>query len=121
MARFRRMEVLEAMYGTGLVPIFYDPDLEVGLKVAEACVEGGSRILEFTHRGDRAHLVFTALAERCETQFPRLILGAGSIGDPETAALYLASGANFIDAPNLNPEAARLSNHRKVAYGPGAG
>ena len=56
MARFQRMEVLEAMVGSGLVPIFYHKDIEVGMKVAGACVEGGSRLLEYTHRGDRAHL-----------------------------------------------------------------
>ena len=40
MARFKRMDVLSAMYGTGLVPIFYHRDVEVGMKVAAACVEG---------------------------------------------------------------------------------
>jgi 2-dehydro-3-deoxyphosphogluconate aldolase/(4S)-4-hydroxy-2-oxoglutarate aldolase len=121
MARFRRMEVLEAMYGTGLVPIFYHGDPEVGMVAAAACAEGGSRLLEFTHRGDRAHLVFAQLAERCEKAHPGLILGAGSIGDPETAALYLAAGASFIVAPNLSEGVARLANRRKVAYVPGCG
>jgi len=121
MARFKRLEVLQAMYETGLVPIFYHRDIEVAMKVAEAVVEGGSRFLEYTNRGDRAPQVFTALAERCEKQFPDLILGAGSIGDPHTAALYLAAGASFIVAPNLNPEVARLCNRRKVAYVPGCG
>jgi 2-dehydro-3-deoxyphosphogluconate aldolase/(4S)-4-hydroxy-2-oxoglutarate aldolase len=115
------MDVLQAMYGTGLVPIFYHRDLETALEVARACAEGGCKILEFTHRGDRAHLVFTALLERCEASFPELILGVGSIGDPHTAAIYLAAGANFIVAPNLNPEVARLANRRKVPYVPGCG
>jgi 2-dehydro-3-deoxyphosphogluconate aldolase / (4S)-4-hydroxy-2-oxoglutarate aldolase len=121
MARFRRMEVLSTMESTGLVPIFYHPKIETALGVAGAVAAGGCRILEFTHRGDRAHLVFQALIERCETQHPSLILGVGSIGDPETAALYLALGANFIVAPNLNADVARLANRRKVAYVPGCG
>ncbi len=121
MARFRRMEVLQGTYAAGLVPIFYHPDLEVAMRVAAACVEGGSSILEFTHRGDRAHLVFTEMAARCEKVHPGLILGVGSIGDPHTAAIYLAAGANFVVAPNFNPEVARLCNRRKVAYIPGCG
>src|SRR6266545_4107435 len=121
MARFRRMEVLEAMIGTGLVPIFYHRDPEVGMKVAGACAEGGSRLLEFTHRGDRAHLVFADLIQRCESEHHGLIVGAGSIGDPHTAALYLASGASFIVAPSFNPEVARICNRRKVPYVPGCG
>jgi len=115
------MEVLETMIGTGLVPIFYHRDPEVGMKVAGACAEGGSRLLEFTHRGDRAHLVFAELIQRCEAEHHELIVGAGSIGDPHTAALYLASGANFIVAPNFNPEVARICNRRKVPYVPGCG
>ncbi|MGH9360689.1 MAG: bifunctional 4-hydroxy-2-oxoglutarate aldolase/2-dehydro-3-deoxy-phosphogluconate aldolase [Thermoanaerobaculia bacterium] len=121
MARFRRMEVLEALYSTGLVPIFYHGSLEASLKVAAACVEGGSRILEYTNRGDRAHLVFAELAARSARDFPDLILGAGSIGDPQTAAIYLAAGAEFIVSPSFNPEVARLCNRRKVAYVPGCG
>ena len=121
MARFRRLDVLGAIHGAGLVPIFYHPDAEVGMRVAEACVEGGSRILEFTNRGDRAFQVFTVLAERCERQFPDLILGAGSIVDAPTAALYIATGANFLVAPSLDPEVARLANRRGIAYIPGCG
>jgi 2-dehydro-3-deoxyphosphogluconate aldolase/(4S)-4-hydroxy-2-oxoglutarate aldolase len=40
--------------------------------------------------------------------------------DAPTAALYLAHGANYIVAPNFNPEVARLCNKRKIAYIPGA-
>ncbi len=121
MARFKRLDVLTAMYSTGLVPVFYHRDVEVGMKVAAACVEGGSRLLEFTHRGDRAHLVFAALAERCESALPSLILGAGSIVDPHTAAIYIACGAAFIVGPNLSPEVARLANRHRVPYSPGCG
>jgi 2-dehydro-3-deoxyphosphogluconate aldolase/(4S)-4-hydroxy-2-oxoglutarate aldolase len=49
----------------------------------------------------------------------RLILGAGTILDPVTAAIYIQLGANFIVGPNLNPEVARLCNRRKVPYTPG--
>ena len=52
---------------------------------------------------------------------PQMILGAGSVVDAPTAALYIASGANFIVGPLLNPEVARLCNRRKVAYSPGCG
>jgi 2-dehydro-3-deoxyphosphogluconate aldolase/(4S)-4-hydroxy-2-oxoglutarate aldolase len=38
-----------------------------------------------------------------------------------TAALYIASGANFVVGPVLNAEIARLCNRRKVAYSPGCG
>ena len=41
--------------------------------------------------------------------------------DAPTAALYIASGVNFVVGPILNPEIARLCNRRKICYSPGCG
>jgi 2-dehydro-3-deoxyphosphogluconate aldolase/(4S)-4-hydroxy-2-oxoglutarate aldolase len=121
MARFDRMTVLNAMLDTGLVPIFYNGDLAVSKEVALACARGGARLVEFTNRGDRAWNVFTELIGALAQAAPTIILGAGTVLDAPTAAMYLASGANFIVGPNFNPEVARLCNRRKVAYIPGCG
>jgi len=61
MARFSRMEVVVKMQETGMVPVFYNPDIDVCKKVVKACYDGGSRIFEFTNRGDFAHEVFSEL------------------------------------------------------------
>jgi len=119
MARLDRLTVLNTMLDTGLVPIFYHADLAVAKEIAAACAEGGARVVEFTNRGDRALNVFAELVAHFESAAPSLILGAGSVVDTPTAALYIASGANFIVGPVLNPEVARLCNRRKVAYIPG--
>ena len=66
-----------------------------------------------------APAVFSELLQYTAQEFPRVILGAGTIIDPATAALYLASGANFIVGPNLNRENALLCNRRKIPYIPG--
>ena len=121
MARFKRLQVLNTIVDTGLVPVFYDPDVEVAKKVAKACLEGGCRILEFTNRGDHAAEVFSALELHCRKELPELILGVGSVLDPYTAALYINAGANFVVGPLLNPEVARICNRRKIAYSPGCG
>ncbi len=121
MARFDRMTVLNAMLDTGLVPIFYSGDLAVSKEVVLACTRGGARLVEFTNRGDRAWNVFTELIGALAQADPTIILGAGTVLDAPTAAMYLASGANFIVGPNFNPEVARMCNRRKVAYIPGCG
>jgi len=121
MARFDRMTVLNAMLDTGLVPIFYNGDLAVSKEVVLACARGGARLVEFTNRGDRAWNVFTELIGALIQADPSIILGAGTVLDAPTAAMYLASGANFIVGPNFNPEVARMCNRRKVAYIPGCG
>lgn len=121
MARFSRMTVLNAMYETGLVPVFYHEDLETAKKVAAAVSTGGCKLLEFVNRGDHAFEVFSALESYFRKEDPEMILGAGSIVDPYTAALYINAGANFIVGPTLNPEVARLCNRRKISYSPGCG
>lgn len=118
MARFTRLQVLTNMIETGLVPLFYHDDPVVAVKVIQACLDGGARCIEYTNRGDGAHLVFTELVRRFQGD-PRLILGAGTILDPATAALFLQLGANFIVGPTFNPELARLCNQRMVPYIPG--
>lgn len=121
MASFSRLEVLNAMVETGLIPVFYHQDVEVAKKVVEACAAGGARTVEFTNRGDFAPQVFSELSQHLAKTNPAVILGAGSIVDAPTAALYIASGANFVVGPNLNLEVARLCNRRKIAYSPGCG
>ena len=78
---------------------------------------GGARLVEFTNRGELAYPVFTELVRRCAKS--DVILGVGSVPDAPTAALFIASGANFIVSPSLNPEVARLCNRRKIPYLPG--
>jgi 2-dehydro-3-deoxyphosphogluconate aldolase / (4S)-4-hydroxy-2-oxoglutarate aldolase len=118
MAKYSRLKVLTAMIESGLVPVFYHTDARVCISAADACAAGGATCFEFTNRGDRAHEVFRELAAHFESD-ARIILGAGSIVDPATAALYIQLGANFIVGPALNPEVARVCNRRKVAYCPG--
>jgi 2-dehydro-3-deoxyphosphogluconate aldolase/(4S)-4-hydroxy-2-oxoglutarate aldolase len=121
MARFTRLKTLNTMIGTGMVPVFYDPSVEVAKKVAAACVEGGVPLLEFTNRGDHAWEVFTELERYCAKELPELILGVGSIVDPGTASLYINCGANFVVGPLLNADVARACNRRKIPYSPGCG
>ncbi len=120
MAKFSRLTVLNTMIETGLVPVFYHPDVEVAAQIVQACVDGGARCIEFTNRGDQAHLVFGELVRRFWDD-ERVILGVGSVIDPIAAGLYMQLGANFVVGPVLNPEVARLCNRRKVAYSPGCG
>jgi 2-dehydro-3-deoxyphosphogluconate aldolase/(4S)-4-hydroxy-2-oxoglutarate aldolase len=120
-ARYSRLEVLNTMIELGLVPVFYNPDVEVAKQVVAACQAGGARAVEFTNRGDRAWTTFTQLVGWAEKAHPEIILGVGSVIDAPTAALYVGSGASFVVGPVLNPEVARLCNRRKVAYSPGCG
>ena len=119
MARYSRLTVLNAMVETGLVPVFYKDDVDVAVKIVEACADGGARCIEFTNRGDFAPFVFQELSRSISRNRPEVMLGAGSIVDAPTAAHYIAAGAHFIVGPVLNPEVARFCNRRKISYSPG--
>ncbi len=121
MARFTRLEVLNTMMRLGVIPVFYNPDLEISKKVVKACFDGGLPLAEFTNRGDHAVEVFSELESYCRRELPEVILGVGSVIDPYTAAMYIARGANFVVGPLLNPEVAKICNRRKVPYSPGCG
>jgi 2-dehydro-3-deoxyphosphogluconate aldolase/(4S)-4-hydroxy-2-oxoglutarate aldolase len=120
MSSFDRLTVYQTILKSGLVPLFFHPDFETARRIVEACASGGATVVEFTNRGEDALTVFARLVESFKKDHPTLILGVGSVVDAPTAALYLAHGANYIVAPNFNPEVARLCNKRKVAYIPGA-
>ena len=88
------------------------------MQVVKACYAGGVRAFEFTNRGDFAHEIFAAVVRRAATECPEMAIGAGSIVDAPTAALYMQSGACFIVGPLFNPEVARVCNRRLVPYTP---
>jgi len=121
MAFFSRIQVAETMKQTGLVPLFYNSDIEISKKVVKAVYDGGARLLEFTARGDFAHEVFGALNKYVLKKLPGMIMGVGSVTDAASASRYMALGANFIVTPVLREDIALICNRRKVLWSPGCG
>lgn len=121
MARFSRLKTLTTMIEIGVIPVFYNPDLETSKNVVKACANGGAVCIEMTNRGDGAIDVFRELEKYLIENRQEVILGAGSIIDAPTAAAYISHGANFIVGPLLDEETAILCNKRKIPYSPGCG
>lgn len=119
MPRHSRLEVLNRVLEIGLVPVFHHNDASTVCEVALACAAAGVTVFEFTNRGDHAIDAFAELHRRTESSRRDLVLGAGSVGDAATAALYAAHGASFIVGPSFNAEVARFCNRRKLPYFPG--
>ncbi|MBA4743722.1 MAG: bifunctional 4-hydroxy-2-oxoglutarate aldolase/2-dehydro-3-deoxy-phosphogluconate aldolase [Muricauda sp.] len=121
MATYSRIEVVETMQKTGMVPLFYHPDIELGKKVLKACYDGGARLMEFTARGDFAFEVFSELNKYAIKELPGMIMGVGSITDGAAASMFLQMGANFIVTPSFREDIAKVCNRRKVLWSPGCG
>lgn len=121
MAKYTRIEVVLQMKENGIVPVFYNPDVEVCKQVLKACYDGGLRTFEFTNRGDYAHEVFSKLNKYAKAELSGMMMGVGSVLDAGTSSLYLQLGADFIVSPVVNAEMAKACNRRKVAWMPGCG
>lgn len=121
MSKFDNYSVYRKIAQTGVVPVFYNKNVDTAKHVVKACYDGGIRAFEFTNRGDMAHEVFAELSCYVSEVCPELTLGAGSVIDAPTASLYMQLGADFIVGPLFNPEVARVCNRRCVSYVPGCG
>ena len=67
------------MKESGMVPLFYHPDINVAKAVLKACYDGGARLMEFTNRGDFAIAIFTDLIKYAIAELPGMMLGVGSV------------------------------------------
>ena len=119
MAKYNKIQVIQTMKETGVVPVFYHGDVETAKQVVKACYEGGIRAFEFANRGDFAQEVFKELNKFALKELPGMIMGIGTVIDPATAAIYLQLGANFVVGPMFNREIALVCNRRLIPYCPG--
>ena len=121
MSKFNKIDTINIIRNTGIVPVFYNKDVELTKKVVKACYDGGIREFEFTNRGDGAHIVFKELIAYVRAECPEMALGAGTILDAPTAAIYIQLGADFLVSPCCVDEVITLANRRGVPYSPGCG
>ena len=121
MAQFTRIHVASTMQQTGLIPLFFNADIEKCKSTIKACFLGGARLLEFTARGDFAHEIFSELVKFTIKEMPQMIMGVGSVTDAAQASLYMSLGANFVVTPVLREDIALVCNRRKVLWSAGCG
>jgi 2-dehydro-3-deoxyphosphogluconate aldolase / (4S)-4-hydroxy-2-oxoglutarate aldolase len=113
-----KIEVLQKIVASGLVSVIRAENPDQAAHIAEACALGGVAALEITFTVPGATGVIEHLAKRFSGQ---ILLGAGTVLDPETARIAILAGAQFVVSPSLNPETARLCNRYQIPYMPGAG
>ena len=105
---------------TPLIPVFYHAEAAYAQDVLRACYEGGVRVYEYTNRGPHALAIFTELQRFVEAGYPDLLLGAGTIFQPDDAERFIAAGANFIASPVISAEVGAVCARHNLAWLPGA-
>ncbi|HLA85282.1 MAG TPA: bifunctional 4-hydroxy-2-oxoglutarate aldolase/2-dehydro-3-deoxy-phosphogluconate aldolase, partial [Thermoguttaceae bacterium] len=110
-------KIIDRICRTGIVSILRAPSSEGLTDVAEALLAGGVDVVEVTFTVPSAHRVLEQVAARLGD---RIVLGAGSILDTETARIAMLSGAQFIVTPTVNLEVIQMCRRYGVPVMPGA-
>ncbi len=108
---------LSRIVTSGVVAVLRAPSGEMLSDVAEALLAGGVEAIEVTFTVPGAHRVLEQVADRLGD---RILLGAGTVLDAETARTAILAGAEFIVAPTVNLEVIRLCRRYAKAVMPGA-
>ena len=101
----------------GIVPIIRASSGDVAVPVAEALLQAGLPVVEITMTVPNAIDAIGAVAKRFAG---KVLLGAGTVTDAETARRAVAAGAEFIVTPCLVPEVIEAAHRADVAVLPGA-
>jgi len=108
---------LERVLRGGVVAILRAPTGEMLLEAASALAAGGVEAVEVTFTVPRAHRILEQVADRLGD---KILLGAGTVLDPETARTAILAGAEFIVGPNVNRRVIRLCRRYDKLVFPGA-
>jgi len=114
-----KLNVLSKIVDSGLVAVIRAESSQQAEQIAEACARGGAAAIEITFTVPGAVNVIADLAKIYQSG--EILLGAGTVLDPETARAAILAGAHFVVSPSLNVETARLCNRYQIPYMPGAG
>jgi 2-dehydro-3-deoxyphosphogluconate aldolase/(4S)-4-hydroxy-2-oxoglutarate aldolase len=115
----RKWEVLHRIADSGLVAVVRADSPERATKTAEACAAGGVAAIEISFTVPEAAEAIKFVASKLNAK-GELLIGAGTVLDPETARVAILAGAEYIVSPSLNSETARLCNRYQIPYMPGA-
>jgi len=108
---------LKQVLDSGIVAVVRSPDSQQLVEVARALADGGVSVVEITMTVPGA---LDVLRQVRQALGDRLLLGAGTILDPETARAALLAGAEYLVTPTLNLDVIRLCQRYGKLIMPGA-
>src|SRR5919206_300043 len=101
----------------GIVAVVRSPDSQQLVEVTRALADGGVTVVEITMSVPNA---LDVLRQVRQALGERVLLGAGTVLDPETARAVLLAGAEYVVAPTLNLDVIRLCRRYDKVVMPGA-
>ena len=110
--------IISRIRDCGIVAVVRAESGDQARKISGACLEGGVAAVEITFTVPGAHKVIEQLAATYSSG--EMILGAGTVMDPETARIAILSGAQYVVSPYLNIDTVKLCNRYRIPVMPGA-
>ncbi|MBU5582352.1 ketohydroxyglutarate aldolase, partial [Enterococcus sp. S181_ASV_20] len=112
----RKLTTLSRLYQEKLMAIIRVETIERAQEIVDGCLEGKISCLEISYTNNNAGDIIEQLKEIYQE---KIVIGAGTVLDSETARQALLKGAEFIIAPNFNIDVAKLCNRYQIPYMPG--
>ena len=113
----KKTDVLRRIKDVGLLPVLRAASADSALALAWAIEAGGISAIEVTMTVPGAIQVIEILVREAGD---RILIGAGTVLDPETARACMLAGAEFIVSPSLNLKTIEICHRYSVAIIPGA-
>ncbi len=116
----KKEQVLARLKEDCLVAVIRAHDLEQGEKVIQAVVDGGINFIEICMTVDVGSPIdlIAAMVKKYRDN-DKIVIGAGTVLDPETARMAIMAGANYVVSPGMNIETIKLCNRYRVPMLPG--
>ncbi len=112
-----KYDVIKKLTDCGVVAVVRAESADQAVKIARACAEGGIVGIEITFTVPGAVDIIKALSAECGDD---MVIGAGTVLDPETARAAILAGAKYVVSPCLDVDTVKLCNTYDVPCMPGA-
>ncbi len=113
----KKYETINSILECGVVAVVRAESKEQGFKIIEACKNGGIRALEITLTVPGAVDIIKELVEAYKDD--DVIIGAGTVLDPESARACILAGAKYIVSPCFDLEVVKMCNRYAIPIMPG--
>lgn len=113
-----KLQVIETVKNIGVVAVIRGNTPEEAVQISEACIAGGVTAIEVAFTTPRAHEAILTLSEKYKEN-AKVVIGAGTVLDAETARMAILNGAAFIVSPAFDETTIKLCNRYRVACMPG--
>jgi len=115
----KSQQVIGAIVKQGLLPLYFNQDLNKSLAILRSLYKAGIKVVEYTNRGEAAFENFKHLISVRNLEMNDLIIGVGTIKNMQQAFDFLEAGADFLVSPGYLPDVASYCVSKDIMFGPG--